>query len=429
MASNQPGPKPCRRCKENEATHKIRTEPTCGSCFRRYVNMKAVKRLEVLGKEIGAAPTQTKKVLVGLSLGASSASLVNMLDESIRAQLRKRPTPAYEPVVVHVDTDLSSSSSSSSSPEAAPSESLLDGYRRRYPGLRFASIPVTQVLRPGMNSTIDWSALPIVPSGLEGGGGGGGGDGIDDHDGRNLKERMHDYFARLPSNTSRADVMRLLVRHVLVSTAVRDGAHALLLGSSTTALAELTLGETAKGRGYSLPWMVGDGPQAIRYYNTPRSSRPREGGAAAPAADGRDEAAAAGEVVATLPIYYPLREIFRSELVIYTGLVTPPLTELLVSPETGVGSAVVSHKDVSIDDVMLRYFQDVEENYPSIVANVVRTTAKLERLGDEHGEACCGLCGMGLDELGDERWRGEIGDDGGGEYGRLCYGCQRAMRN
>ncbi|KAK7742064.1 Cytoplasmic tRNA 2-thiolation protein 2 [Cytospora paraplurivora] len=383
--------------------------------------MKAVKRLEVLGKEIGAAPTQTKKIFVGLSFGASSASLVNMLDESIQNQLKKRPTPAYEPVIVHVDTDLSPAASGTATAtddssdtlvSSPPSQRLLDRFSERYPGLRFARIPMTAILRPGVNSTIDWSALPIAPSGLEG----------DGHDGRGSKEELRDFFARLPSNTSRADVTRLFVRHILVSTAVRDGAHALLLGDSTTALAELTLGETAKGRGFSLPWMVGDGPQTIRYYNAPR---PREGGAAA--ADGRE--AATGEVVATLPIYYPLREIFRNELVIYTGLVTPPLTELLVSPETGAGSAVVSHKDVSIDDVMSRYFQDVEENYPSIVANVVRTTAKLERLGAEHGEACCGLCGMGLDELGDERWRGEIGDDGGGEYGQLCYGCQRAMRN
>lgn len=394
--------------------------------------MKAVKRLEVLGKEIGAAPTQTKKVLVGLSLGASSASLVNILHESIQNQLRKRPTPAYEPVVVHVDTDLSpEDGSSGTSTSSSPSRGVLECFSQRYPGLQFTSIPITAVLCPGVVDTIDWSALPVVPSGLEGSGSGSGSG--DDERGR--KEKMADFFARLPSNTSRADVTRLLVRHVLVSAAARGGAHALLLGSSTTALAELTLGETAKGRGFSLPWVVGDGPQTIRYYDTPRprprpAPRPREGGAAAAAAAAADrEAATGGVVAATLPIYYPLREIFRNELVMYAGLVTPPLTDLLVSPEAGIGSAVVSHKDVSIDDVMSRYFRDVEENYPSIVANVVRTTAKLERLGDEHGEACCGLCGMGLDELGDERWRGEIGDDGGGEYGRLCYGCQRAMRN
>ncbi|KUI65462.1 Cytoplasmic tRNA 2-thiolation protein 2 [Cytospora mali] len=380
MTSTQAGPKPCRR---------------------------SVKRLEVLAKEIGAAPTQTKKILVGLSFGASSSSLVNILDESIQNQLRKRPTPAYHPVVVHVDTDLSSPTGDDDS-SSSESQRKLDHFSERYPRFRFVRIPITDVL--GLD-TIDWSALPITPSSSR----------EDDEEGKGPAERLRDFFARLPSTTSRADVERLFIRHLLSSAATREGVHALLLGYSTTALAELTLGETAKGRGFSLPWMVDDGLQTIRSF-----AAARQGG------EGSDGAAgdASREVVARLPIYYPLREVFRSELTIYTGLVSPPLTDLLISPEAArSGSAVVSHKDVSIDEVMSRYFRDVEENYPSIVANVVRTTAKLERLGDEDGETCCGLCGMGLDELGDERWKGEIGDDGGGEYGRLCYGCQRAMRN
>lgn len=392
MTSNEAGPELCRRCKVSEATHEIRTEPACGPCYCRYVNMKAVKRLEVLAKDIGAAPTQTKKILVGLSFGASSASLVNILDENIENQLRRRPTPAYDPVVVHVDTDLSSTGGIDDD-ELPESQKLLDRFGERYPRLRFVRIPLTDVL--GLE-TIDWNALPTAPGREEG---------------KAPGEQLRDFFARLPSNTSRADVLRLFVRHLLVSAATREGFHALLLGYSTTALAELTLGETAKGRGYSLPWMVDDGPQSIRFFATPQK-------------DGEG----VSREVTKLPIYYPLREVFRNELTIYTGLVSPPLTDFLISPGTArSGTAVVSHKDVSIDDVMARYFQDVEENYPSIVANVVRTTAKLERLGGEDGEASCGLCGMGLDELGDERWKGEIGDDGG-EYGRLCYGCQRAMR-
>ncbi|KUI60531.1 Cytoplasmic tRNA 2-thiolation protein 2 [Cytospora mali] len=403
MTSTQAGPKPCRRCNVNEATHKIRTEPTCGACYSSYITMKTVKRLEVLAKEIGAAPTQTKRILVGLSFGASSSSLVNILDESIQNQLRKRPTPAYHPIVVHVDTGLGDDDSSS--PE---SQRKLDQFSERYPRFRFVRVPLTDVL--GLD-TIDWSALPITPSSSR----------EEDEEGKAPAERLRDFFARLPSTTSRADVERLFIRHLLISAATREGVHALLFGYSTTALAELTLGETAKGRGFSLPWMVDDGPQTIRSFAAARQGGERADGAAGKASE---------EVVARLPIYYPLREVFRNELTIYTGLVSPPLTDLLISPEAArSGSAVVSHKDVSIDEVMSRYFQDVEENYPSIVANVVRTTAKLERLGDEDGETCCGLCGMGLDELGDERWKGEIGDDGGGEYGRLCYGCQRAMRN
>lgn len=352
--------------------------------------MKAVKRLEVASKEIRAAPTQTKKVLVGLSFGVSSSSLVNVLDESAQNQLKKRPTPAYDPVVVHVDTEMGDHTSSS------PSETqrLLDEFSERYPRFTFRSIPLTTVLDL---DTIDWSALPVAPSSGEDGE-------------KGPAERLHDFFARLPSTTSRADIMRLFVRHILISAALAEDCHALLLGYSTTALAALTLGETAKGRGFTIPWMTNDGPQPIHAFDR--------------------GAEAAGKEVAKLPIYYPLREVFRNELVAYAGLVSPPLTDLVLPSDAArPGSAVVSHKDVSIDDVMARYFDEVEASYPSIVANVVRTTTKLERLGENGDDISCGLCGMGLDELGDERWKGEIGDADAGEYGRLCYGCQRSMRN
>lgn len=33
MTSNQAEPKLCRRCKDNEATHEIRTEPACGYVY------------------------------------------------------------------------------------------------------------------------------------------------------------------------------------------------------------------------------------------------------------------------------------------------------------------------------------------------------------------------------------------------------------
>jgi len=86
---------------------------------------------------------------------------------------------------------------------------------------------------------------------------------------------------------------------------------------------------------------------------------------------------------------------------------------------------------------MFRYFAEVEESYPSVVANVARTTGKLVRLlnnnsndGADHQEGC-GMCGMPLDEQGDERWRGELGMENGhdgGEEGKLCYGCERSIR-
>ncbi|KAJ4391430.1 Cytoplasmic tRNA 2-thiolation protein 2 [Gnomoniopsis smithogilvyi] len=388
----------CRRCKENEATLKIRSEAICSECFLRYVNTKTVKRLEKLAGEIRAAPTQTKRVLVGLSFGPSSAALVDVLNDQIQFHLRKRSTAAFEGVVAHVDTDLSAKSNGED--ESPVSQKLLDGFAARYPQFTFLRVPLSQVLEL---DTIDWAVLPAVPSGQPGEG---------------ASNNLRHYFDNLPSTTSKADMLRLFIRHLLIYTALKEDCRALVLGCSTTALAELTLGETAKGRGFSLPWMVGDGPITIQRFsasdqNVLESSSDNKNG------DSGEKA--------QLSIYYPNRELFRNELARYTTLVEPPLTDLIPEDDAIGSAAVVSLRDVSIDEVMTRYFTEVEEKYPSIVANVVRTTAKLERTSGKD-ETYCGLCGMGLDELGDQRWKGEMGEDENDGEERLCYGCSRSSR-
>lgn len=427
-------------------------------CYRRFVNVKTVKRLEALAKGIGAAPTQTKRVLVGLSLGPSSTALVDVLNDCVQSQLRKRPSPAFDPVVVHVDdTDLLLSHDSSASPASAPMTTtttatstslLLQRFRERYPRFRFVRVPLADVL--ALSSSVDWSSLPVAlpPPRARA-----------EEAEETAEQRLRAFLANLPSTTSRADVRRLLVRHVLLACARREGCRALLLGASTTALAELTLGETAKGRGFSLPGLINDGAVAVvpgkKQQQQPQEEQaPRRKEETTTTGDDQEtqqqqqaeEASgppgnnsSSSSSSSSIPVYYPNRELFRGELQQYTTLTEPPLTDLLLLPSSPAPAAVVSHKDVSIDEVMARYFAEVEANYPSIVANVVRTTAKLERAAvthhhhdddeeEEEEEYYCGLCGMGLDELGDERWKGEIGDVGCGEDRTLCYGCSRAMR-
>ncbi|PSS03772.1 hypothetical protein BD289DRAFT_478263 [Coniella lustricola] len=391
----------CKRCKQNEVTMKVRSEAICGTCYHRFANVKTVKRLETLAKDIGAAPSQTKRILIGLSYGPSSAGLVDILNDQLQGQLRKRPSPMFEPFVVHIDTTdlLPAVAQQQAAPPPSSPSSILQRYAERYQDMHFSSVPLTDALSL---DTIDWAALHVAPS--------------TDAD-LTPAEKLRDMLDRLPSTTSRADVVRLLVRHLLIDAALRSECRAMLLGYSTTALAELTLGETAKGRGFSLPFMVGDGSVVIKRFPTivPAQDHQRIAGEERP-----------NPAPTSVWVAYPNRDLFRNELIQYTRLSTPPLTELLRGDTSETApSAVVSHKDVSIDDVISRYFAGVEKHYPAIVANVVRTTAKLERRSDE--DKCCGLCGMNLDELGDERWKGEMGDDSTGDEGRLCYGCARAL--
>lgn len=341
-------------------------------------------QIGIISKETRPSESQSvRRYLLGLSLGTSSTVLLHILNEYVEGIISKGRRTPFDLHVVCIDTNISGRHDEQFYKRVASYSRL------PHPRIRLEVIPLQAVL--GIKS-IDWSSLPSLRQDLH----------------SRPDEQLQDLFDRLPSTTSRADILRLLIRHLLIDTALSRNCQAILFGHSTTALAELTLSETAKGRGFSLAWQINDGLLPVHDFSDPSKS--------------------SKDASTSIRVHYPLRELFRRELATY-GTLTPPLSDLLpAEDEVDKTSSVVSHRDLSIEEVMSRYFADVEENYPSIVANVVRTTAKLSRLDAEER---CGVCGMTLDELGDERWKGEIGDDGGGEESRtgkrLCYGCERSV--
>ncbi|KAL2181985.1 uncharacterized protein P884DRAFT_235307 [Thermothelomyces heterothallicus CBS 202.75] len=465
--------RPCVKCRSQEATLDSRSQPVCRDCFTKFISAKCIKQIGILGKETrpppsatNGPPTGTRRYLLGLSLGVSSTVLLHLLNENVEFQLARGRSAPFELTVVHIDDDTSldhvGHRRRHPSPRSTSSETVLARYRARYPRFSFHAVPLSSAIP---NHNHHHHHPPESPTGPEhpadandGGEGNRGGE-----CGANAEEAPSPSpppppaaatsaaaaaAAAAGSTTaaSRSDVTRLLTRRALLAQARARGCQALLLGHSTTALAELTLAEAAKGRGFAVPWLVGDGPAAAA---GPGTGSENENGSGS----------GSGEV---LLVCHPLRDALRKELVIYAGLVDPPLTDLLSgggsssssaegssenggpsaaaaasssssSSPSGAASAVVSHRDLSIEEVMRRYFAEVEESYPSVVANVARTTGKLVRAGEDAvGGRWCGLCGMPLDEDGDERWRGELGiqertgavPELSGE--RLCYGCQRS---
>ncbi|KAF5579893.1 cytoplasmic trna 2-thiolation 2 [Fusarium subglutinans] len=360
-------------------------------CYIQYVAYKLNKRLGALHKDTRSSKKlTTRRYLAGLSFGPSSSVLAQLLSDQARHHSENKASSPFEPVIIHIDTELSNTEGES------PAKKLLGEYRRVLPNAMFECVPLKDVLSV---KSVDWSTLPldtVTPD--------------DDDDDSNA--RLQRLFNALPTLTSRTDLLRQLIRHLLLQKAQEHSCSALLLGHSTTALAALTLSEVANGRGFAVPLQVADGMTTVCTYEAV-------------------EGAAAQETARLeFPVYYPLREIFRNELIQYIDLV-PPLKEVVPVSQVGAkaGNSVVSHKDLSIEEVMSRYFDSVEEGYAGIVANVVRTTTKLDRIP---GKSFCGSCGMSLDAEGDSRWAGEIGDDAGdgpgaAAAGRLCYGCKRSI--
>lgn len=179
------------------------------------------------------------------------------------------------------------------------------------------------------------------------------------------------------SATSRQDVRSHLLRRLITAFAKDHQCEAILWADSTTKLAERTLAETAKGRGASLPWIVAD-----------------------------------GESPSGIPSYHPLQDLLRKEVAAFISLLCPDLAQVV---KAEVDTPAVSTKNTTIDALMKQYFESVEREYPSIVANVVKTSGKLQAPPLSGIEQQCELCDLPLEE-------GKAP-----EKSRLCYGCVRTL--
>lgn len=210
-----------------------------------------------------------------------------------------------------------------------------------------------------------------------------------------LRNSLKHVVSSLASATSKIDFIDTTRRRLICAYAEKNGCNSILFGDSTTRLAERTLAGTAKGRGIALPWVTAD------------------------------------DASAGITCAYPLRDVLRKELLAYAGFVGSPLTSLIIEPSV---QAPTSSKDTTIDGLMGQYFESVEENFPSIVANVVRTSSKLVAAGVSDQCDSCSLCGNPVIE---GLWGGD--QDGltsvpaaGYEVPRqeklLCYGCARTLQ-
>ncbi|CZS99358.1 related to Cytoplasmic tRNA 2-thiolation protein 2 [Rhynchosporium graminicola] len=341
-------------------------------CFTQYITTKAIKRMETY--KIRSSTITPKKLLFPLSFGPCSAALLHILDDHLRGQFERMNRNAYELHVVHIHLYLEAA-------DRLESARLLERYKARFPRHTYSSKGLEDAL---LLDNIDWKSLGMPPP--------------TEQESQKLgTEKLHALVASMPSATSRKDIATTLLTRLLVDVAKRNGCESILFGDSTTKLAEKTLTETAKGRGFSLPWQVSDG---LSSYG--------------------------------IGFNYPLRDILKKELVQFSSLTTPPLTDLVVHRDAS-SNISASSKMTTIDDLMVQYFESVEENYPSIVANVVRTSNKLQPLSGESTTAC-GLCGLPVSEGTDGifGWGGDQNSDSrpiksDSENSVLCYGCSRSI--
>jgi cytoplasmic tRNA 2-thiolation protein 2 len=338
----------------------------------RYINTKVIKRMENFRVRNSTIDTP-RLFLLPVSFGVSSMALLHLLDGQLQGQLSRMNRTGYELLVAHVNM-----------PSAAPTGEYFKKLEERYPRYTFSSVDLAEIFGypSSILETLGESDLSSAPSGLDGQ--------------ASNRDKLDHLLASLPSATSRTDVLGILRTRLLVEIAKEKGCEGILWGDSTTRLAEKTLAETAKGRGFALPWQLSDG-------SSPHG----------------------------LTFKYPLRDLLKKELLTYVSLVEPPLTPFV---NAGQVSRASNFKSTTIDDLMTNYFESVEESFPSIVANVVRTSSKLGANQPLDGGERCGICEMpimkGTGGLhgwgGDQQDRAHLNDSNGHVAEKLCYGCARS---
>lgn len=330
---------------------------------------KVVKRMESF-RTRHLAYGQQRILLLPLSFGVSSITLLHCLNDQLQRQIAGTGRTGYTLHILHVDA----SSVEKDNTDAA----ALDRVKERFPTHKYSSVPLSSVVElADMEDLL--KTCNVASSQVEGEGG------------STNQQTLERLISSVPSATSRADVVQILKSKLIASFAKRVNSEAIVWGDSTTRLAEKTLAETAKGRGFALPWLISDGllPSGITYY-------------------------------------YPLRDLLKKELAAYSRFAEPPLTPLIV--QQAPISTIVSAKHSTIDDLMKTYFEGVEQNYPSIVANVVRTTSKLQAPDSKDvGDFSCGLCGLPLLESGRADDLVSAGAARPGSPSRFCHGCARSF--
>ncbi|KAI9698700.1 MAG: cytoplasmic tRNA 2-thiolation protein 2 [Candelina mexicana] len=369
----------CKRCQVLEASVLVRMEHLCRDCFMTYVRTKVVKRMESFRVRNSKIEKQ-RVLLLPLSFGPSSVSLLHILDYQLQTQIDRAQRAGY---VIHVLVVEAHDPSETSLRKAKLAET-----QRRYPRHTYSTLALADIF--SFNHTIDLD-IHSIDSGQS--------KGLSSAF-SSKEEKLDALLSSLPSTTSKFDVLCTLRTRLIIEFAKKKGCEGIFWGDSTTRLAEKTLAETAKGRGFSLPWQIADGasPHGLNFK-------------------------------------YPLRDLLRKELVTFSELTSPPLTALIFAqPQTAQFSA--SAKSTTIDNLMSQYFESVEENYPSIVANVVRTSSKLRIPTNSKTDQICKLCGLPVPggAMGIHGWGGDqkaTVDKIDPETTRrqvqaLCYGCARS---
>ncbi|KAE8148961.1 cytoplasmic tRNA 2-thiolation protein 2 [Aspergillus avenaceus] len=343
---------PCVDCRDADAALTLRRRRLCKDCYIKFVSYKVFKRMEKyrLNRE---GPRNTRcKLLFPLSYGLSSSVLLHML----HCQLETQRSKPHAPPGFDLEVLIIEPSTMYSVPQY---DAGFDLVQKLFPLCTFTRISFHDIfdLVPDIQETMSHFA----------------GDEFKDDTSKTNTERLSAFRSSITTATSKTDVDRALVTRLIVAFAKKTDSLAIIWGDSDSRLAAKTLANVAKGRGSSVTWQVADGmsPWGLEFN-------------------------------------YPLRDLFTAELRDYAGFF-PELTDLII-PDEQLSENTLT-KNLSIDELMMRYVLTQGEKYPGVMLNVTRTANKLDVSQMPSNVSHCTFCGASMMNE---------------QHNEFCYACARS---
>ena len=322
------------------------------------MSLKVLRRIDNYRRPKSMSTGERYKLLLPLSLGLSSSVLLHAVNAQIERQLSKpHPLVGFEIHVLVIEPSTVASAS-------VDAEERFGLVQQSFPRHSYKKVPFHSIF------DYDPEICNVLPKLA--------GDTFVDDASQTNQERLDVFRASISTATSRVDVDQILLNRLVVAYGKDIGCDAVLWGDSDSRLAAKTLANVAKGRGAALTWQVSDG--------------------ASPSG---------------LLFHFPLRDLFQAELESYANLI-PELSAIII-PDAPPSDNVLT-KNLSIDELMMRYVQTHGEKYPGVMANVTRTANKLHPAPASADSKQCSFCDAHMDKQ----------ENGTDAEVKFCYACIRS---
>lgn len=350
---------PCKRCKDNSAIVRSRKEPFCGDCFVKFISLKQRKRMmgDDFYRDIFKVSYQKdgshriNKISLALDFESSSLVCLDIITQVLREQLRQhRGKYGFTIDVISV---YKTKEEFKKFQESWKALTTCDRYCEdgilKYFKIHFIDvnefIKGTDLLQIVLHN-VEFNAMADKYI-------------IADNDIEDFS--VSKLLASFPDRNTKEDFMQFIITHIAKKLAYQLKSEVIIWGHSMTKLADSILSLVIKGRGSQVAETLDDESLDKNFDNVFKN-------------------------------LYPMKDILLSEIDAYCTItklddfvvnydVNPTLMidkEKLSSSESPVNNKNLIIKNMTINEIVSKYYNDMEDDYSNIIATVLRTGDKLQ---------------------------------------------------